>query len=162
MTQIISVVGKSQSGKTTFIEKLISELKDRGHRVGTIKHAFHGFKIDWQGKDSWRHKQAGADTVMMAGPGEIALVKDETAETLDHYEKYFDDVDIVITEGFKRGNKPKIEILRAARHTEPLCTNDDKLFALVTDTAVDLGVPKFGLDAVAEVADLIERQFIRL
>ncbi len=162
MTQIISVVGKSQSGKTTFIEKLIAELKGRGHRVGTIKHAFHGFKIDWQGKDSWRHKQAGADTVMMAAPGEIALVKDETADTLDHYEKYFDDVDIVITEGFKRGNKPKIEILRAARHTEPLCTNDDKLFALVTDTDVDLGVPKFGLDAAAEVADLIEGKFIRL
>jgi molybdopterin-guanine dinucleotide biosynthesis protein B len=160
MTQIISVVGKSQSGKTTFIEKLIPELKGRGYRVGTIKHAFHGFKIDWQGKDSWRHKQAGADTVMMAGPGQFALVKDETADTLDEYEKYFEDVDIVITEGFKKGNKPKIEILRAARHTEPLCSNDDRLFALVTDTDVELGVPKFGLDAAADVADLIERRFI--
>ncbi len=161
MTQIISVVGKSQSGKTTFIEKLVAELKGRGYRVGTIKHAFHGFKIDWQGKDSWRHKQAGADTVMMAGPGKIALVKDETAATLDEYEKYFEDVDIVITEGFKKGNKPKIEILRAARHTEPLCTNDDKLFALVTDTDAELGVPKFGLEAAADVAALIERLFIR-
>jgi molybdopterin-guanine dinucleotide biosynthesis protein B len=160
MTPIISIVGKSRSGKTTFIEKLIAELKRRGHRVGTIKHTFHGFDIDWEGKDSWRHKQAGADSVMMAAPGKVVLVKDEGATTLDDYEPYFRDVDIVVTEGFKKGNKPKIEILRAARNTQPLCSNDDKLFALVTDTNVDLGVPRFGLEEVSGVADLIERRFM--
>jgi molybdopterin-guanine dinucleotide biosynthesis protein B len=66
----------------------------------------------------------------------------------------------VVTEGFKRGNKPKIEILRAARHTQPLCLDDDKLFALVTDTDVDLNVPKFGLEEVAGVVDLIARRFM--
>lgn len=160
MTQIISLVGKSQSGKTTFLVKLIRELKQRGYRVGTIKHAHQGFDIDRRGKDSWQHRQAGADTVLVAAPGQIAMIKDEDGETLDAYAKYFPDVDIVITEGFKRGNRPKIEILRAARNRTALCGDDDALFALVTDTDTDLGVPRFGLEDVGQVADLIEKRYL--
>ena len=160
MPPIISVVGKSESGKTTLIEKLIPELKKRGHRVGTIKHAFHGFDIDKKGKDSWRHQKAGADTVIVASSGRIAMVKNANCETLDSLEEYFHNVDIVITEGYKRESKPKIEIFRAARNKEPLCRGDDNLIAFVTDTDIDLKVPKFGLEEIKELADLIEKRYL--
>ena len=112
MTPIISIVGKSESGKTTLIEKLIPELKKRGYRIGTVKHALHGFQIDREGKDSFRHKAAGADTVVVVSPKSIAMVKNGGGETLDFVVKYFSDMDLVITEGYKRENKPKIEVFR--------------------------------------------------
>ncbi len=160
MTPIISVVGKSKSGKTTLIEKLIPELKRRGYRIGTIKHAFHGADIDKKGKDSWRHTAAGADTVLVASPGKIALVKNDNYENIDHLAKHFQDMDIVITEGFKRENKPKIEIFRTAAHKEPLCRNNSDLIALVTDADIDLKVPRFGLEHIEKLADFIENKYL--
>jgi molybdopterin-guanine dinucleotide biosynthesis protein B len=158
MPVILSIVGKSGSGKTTLIEKLVPELKRRGMRIGTIKHSAHKIEMDKPGKDSWRHKQAGADTVMVAAPQTIAMVKSMPATNLDELEKYFDDVDLVLTEGFKTGPMPKIEVFRQAVHTEPLCRGDDQLIAFVTDTTTDLGVPVFGLNDVAQLADLIEKR----
>lgn len=160
MPPIISVVGKSQSGKTTLIEKLIPALKNRGYRIGTVKHAYHSFEMDKPGKDSWRHRAAGAETVIVVSPGKIAMIKEESSESLDAIEKYFEGMDLVITEGFKRKNKPKIEVLRAARNDSPLCRDNQDLIALVTDTDVDLGVPLFGLDDVEGLADLIEQKFL--
>jgi molybdopterin-guanine dinucleotide biosynthesis protein B len=160
MPQIISIVGRSQSGKTTLIEKLIPELKKRGYRIGTIKHAHHGFDIDKSGKDSWRHRSAGADTVVVSSPGKIAMVKAEDCESLDCLQNYFEGMDLVITEGYKRENKPKIEVLRAARHTQLLCENDHNLIAVVTDVGVKPKVPKFGLEDIGELADLIEEKFL--
>lgn len=160
MTPIISIVGKSESGKTTLIEKLIPELKKRGHRVGTIKHATHGFEIDREGKDSFRHKAAGADTVIVASHDGIAMVKNGGSVNLDSLSAYFSDMDVVLTEGYKRENKPKIEVFRKARHNEPLCREDNNLVALVTDDDADLGVPKFGLEDVKGIADLIEKKFL--
>jgi len=160
MTPIISIVGKSESGKTTLIEKLIPELKKRGYRIGTVKHALHGFQIDREGKDSFRHKAAGADTVVVVSPKSIAMVKNGGGETLDFVVKYFSDMDLVITEGYKRENKPKIEVFRKARHAEPLCRDDNNLFALVTDDDLDLNVPRFGLEDIKGLADLIEKKFL--
>lgn len=160
MTPIISIVGKSESGKTTLIEKLIPELKKRGYRVGTIKHALHGFEMDREGKDSFRHKVAGADTVIVASPESIAMVKNGGNRTLDSISMYFSETDIVLTEGYKRENKPKIEVFRKARHKEPLCREDNNLVALVTDDDVDLGVPRFGLEDIKGIADLIEKKFL--
>jgi len=160
MPPIISIVGKSESGKTTLIEKLIPELRQRGYRVGIVKHAFHHFDMDREGKDSWRHKTAGADTVMVASPGRIAMVKDHDSEDLDSLLSYFQDMNIVITEGYKRGNKPKIEIFRAAAHKTPLCRDDDTLVALVTDTDADLNVPRLGLEDIGKIADFIEKKFL--
>ena len=160
MPPIISVVGKSDSGKTTLIEKLIPELKKRGYRVGTIKHASCGFDIDKKGKDSWRHQMAGADTVIVASSGRIAMVKNDNCETPNCLEKYFHDVDIVITEGFKREGKPKIEIFRATRNKEPLCRGDDNLIAFVTDTNINLKVPKFGIEEIEKLTDLIEKKYL--
>jgi molybdopterin-guanine dinucleotide biosynthesis protein B len=157
---MISVVGKSGSGKTTLIEKLIPELRRRGHRVGIVKHAFHQFDIDKKGKDSWRHKAAGANTVIVASLGRIAMVKDHDSERLDSLECYFQDTDIVITEGYKKQDKPKIEIFRAGVHTEPLCREDNKLIAFVTDTDIDLNVPRFDLEDIQGLADLIENNYL--
>jgi molybdopterin-guanine dinucleotide biosynthesis protein B len=159
MPVILSIVGKSGSGKTTLIEKLVPELKRRGMRIGTIKHSAHKIEMDKPGKDSWRHKQAGADTVMVVAPQTIAMVKSMPSANLDGLEKYFDDVDLVLTEGFKSGPMPKIEVFRQAAHAEPLCRGDYQLIAFVTDTATDLGVPAFGLNDVAQLADLIEERF---
>jgi len=157
---IISVVGKSRSGKTTLIEKLIPELKRRGYRIGTVKHAFHKFEMDKKGKDSWRHKAAGAATVIVVAQDTLAMVKDESLNSLNDLEKYFDDMDLVITEGFKQKNKPKIEVCRAARNTEPLCRDNRDLIALVTDLKINLNVPAFGLEDIKGLADLIEKTFL--
>ena len=160
MPPIISVVGKSESGKTTLIEKLIPELKNRGYRIGTIKHAHHNFDMDKEGKDSWRHKAAGSETVVIVSHGKLSIVKDEDFERLEHLEKYFDGMDLVITEGFKREKMPKIEICRAARNKEPLCQDDNTLIALVTDTETNCNVPTFGLEEIKGLADLIEKQYL--
>jgi len=160
MPPIISIVGKSESGKTTLIEKIIPVLKKRGYKIGTIKHAYHGFDIDQKGKDSWRHKKAGADMTLVASPGKIAIVKDENSESLASLKKYFDDMDLIIIEGYKKESNPKIEIFRSARHREPLCQNDDNLIALVTDTKLDLKVPKFGLEDTEKLTDLIEKKYL--
>lgn len=159
MPVILSIVGKSGSGKTTLIEKLVPELKSRGMRIGTIKHSAHKIEMDKPGKDSWRHKQAGADTVLVVAPQTIAMVKSMPSPKLDGLEKYIDDLDLVLTEGFKSGPMPKIEVFRRAAHEEPLCRGDDQLIALVTDTAIDLDVPAFGLNDVAQLADLIEARY---
>ncbi|MEA3428291.1 MAG: molybdopterin-guanine dinucleotide biosynthesis protein B [Thermodesulfobacteriota bacterium] len=157
MPPIISIVGKSGSGKTTLIEKIIPELKRRGHKIGTVKHAYHGFDIDQKGKDSWRHKEAGADMVIVASPGKIAMVKDVNSESLECLEEYFNDMDIIIVEGYKREKQPKIEILRSSTHKKPLCGKDNNLIALVTDANIDLKVPKFGLEEIDSLVDFIEK-----
>lgn len=160
MPPIISVVGKSKSGKTTLIEKLVPELKKRGYRIGTVKHAHHGFNMDEEGKDSWRHKAAGAETVVVVSPGRIAMVKDDDFQNFETLEKYFEEMDLVITEGFKRRNRPKIEICRAERDPEPVCRDDKNLIALVTDTEAVLDVPIFDLEDIEALADLIENRYL--
>ena len=161
MPPIISIVGKSNSGKTTLIEKLIPELKKRGYKIGTIKHASHGFDIDKKGKDSWKHKEAGADTVVVASPGSISMVKESDWETIGHLEVYFHDMDLVIAEGFKKENKPKIEIFRTTQRAKPLCVDNNSLIAFVTDSDIDLKVPKFGLGEIKKLGDFIEKKYLK-
>ncbi len=160
MPAVLSIVGKSESGKTTLIEKLIPALKQRGFRVGIVKHAHHGFDMDRKGKDSYRHRQAGADTVMIAAPGQIAMVKNTTGECLDDLIPYFNDVDLLITEGFKRDRAPKIEVFRSQRHQRPACLEDDTLIAMVTDTTFDLSVPQFAPDAIEAITAFITTRFL--
>jgi molybdopterin-guanine dinucleotide biosynthesis protein B len=158
---IISVVGKSGVGKTVFLEKLIVELKSRGHRVGTVKHHIHEFQIDEPGKDSWRHAQAGSDTVVISSPHKLALIKRlEREMSLDEIaDLYLRDVDLVLTEGYKSGPKLKIEISRRERSDE-LISAPEELVAIVTDQVFDISVPHFALDDVTGVADLIEQRFL--
>ena len=160
---VISIVSKKNSGKTTLLEKLIPELKQRGLRVGTIKHDTHGFEIDHEGKDTWRHKRAGASTVVISSPWKISLIKDVDEElTIDAIvEQYFTDSDLVITEGYKRAGKPQIEVFRSTAHDSPLHTKGQKntLLAIVSDVPVDLDVPCLDINDIKTIADFIETTY---
>ena len=160
MPPVLSIVGKSESGKTTLIETLIPELKRRGYRVGVVKHAHHGFDLDRPGKDSYRHRQAGANAVMIASSGQMALVKEIPGERLADLVPYFEDMDLLITEGFKRDAAPKIEVFRAARHRQPACLDDPTLVAMVSDTPYPLSVPCFSPDDTAAIAAFIVSRFL--
>jgi molybdopterin-guanine dinucleotide biosynthesis protein B len=158
---IVLIVGRSDSGKTTLLERLIPELRVRGYRVGTIKRA-HSFDIDHEGKDSWRHKHAGAHSVAVSSQNKLALIKDvETEETLDNIAlRYFRDVQIILAEGYKREKRPKIEVYRSEAHAKSVCEGDEHLVAFVSDSGLDLGVPCFGLDDVQGLADFVEEKFL--
>ena len=161
MVQIIAVVGKSKSGKTTLIERLIPEIKRRGYRVGSVKHAHHGFDIDKAGKDSYRHRAAGADVVVVASPDEIAMVKRIEHDSLDNLVSYFDDVDLVLVEGYKKTAHPKIEVFDQTSHAAPLGLNNQELIAFVSDNTVDVDVPLYRRDQIVEIGDLIERRYLK-
>ncbi len=163
MIPIVSIVGRSNTGKTTLIEKLIGELIRRGYRVATIKHNIHGFDIDHEGKDSWRHKKAGASLTVIASPHQVAVVEDvkrdyELAELRD---KYIRDVDIILSEGFKKNPHPKIEVVRAELKHEPLSTKEDNLIAVMSDQPVDRGVPCLDINDVGGLVNLIEKRILK-
>lgn len=162
---VVSIVSKKNSGKTTLLEKLIPVLKGRGYRVGTVKHDTHGFDIDHEGKDTWRHKKAGADTVAISSPWKMSLIKDVAQEmSLDQIvSQHFADMDIVITEGYKRVGKPQIEVFRSDAHRTPIHTKEEPntLIAVVSDVLMDLGVPRIDINDVQALADFIEDKFIK-
>lgn len=163
MIPIVSVVGTSDSGKTTLLEKLIPEIQSRGYRVATVKHDLHGFDLDRQGKDSWRLKRAGADAVIISSPKKIALIhdvgKDHTLEELQKRIRL--DVDIVLSEGYKRGPHPKIEVFRKGHGKELLCSVDDNLLAVASDAPLKVGVPCVNINDAKTLADIIEERFLR-
>ncbi len=159
---VVSVVGKGDSGKTTLLEKLIRELSSRGLRVATVKHHVHDFDIDVPGKDSWRHAKAGATVTMISSPGKLGVVRTVDRErTLPELVEAAGDVDILLTEGFKRTGEVRIEVLRRARSEEPVCAAEE-LWAIVTDSseAAPAGVPVFALDDARGLADAIVRTFL--
>jgi molybdopterin-guanine dinucleotide biosynthesis protein MobB len=158
---IISIVGRSGVGKTTLVEKLIGELKRRGRRVATIKHDTHTFEIDQPGKDSWRHAQAGSDVVVIAAPERLAMIRRLDQElSLDQIASLIADVDIILTEGYKRGNAPKIEVSRRQRGSG-LVSPPEELVAIASDQSYpELAVPRFELDDIVGLTDLIERDFL--
>jgi molybdopterin-guanine dinucleotide biosynthesis protein B len=159
---IISIVGKSDSGKTTLIEKLIPELTRRGYKIATVKHDVHGFEVDREGKDSWRHKQAGAHTVVISSSKKVALIRDvEKDLTLEEIrEKLIQDVDLILSEGYKKDVHPKIEIFRKEKHKELLCTKEDNLIAIVSNKKFKVGVFCFFLDDSKGVADFLEKKYL--
>jgi molybdopterin-guanine dinucleotide biosynthesis protein B len=155
-TAIIAIVGASGAGKTTLLEKLIPELKKRGVRVGTIKHDVHGFEMDKPGKDSWRHKKAGSSLSMISSPFQIGMVKDvDHDHAPEDLITFFSDMDLILTEGFKRGERKKIEVYRSEIKAEPLCLQDQNLIALVSDANVDHAVPRFSPSNPEALADFI-------
>lgn len=157
MIPAVLVVGYSNSGKTTLVIKLIKELKARGYRVATIKHHHKDFDIDVPGKDTWRHAEAGADTVVLASPGKVAVIEhNSTSRTLDDVIGKISNVDLIIVEGFKRENKPKIEVFRSEVHSE-LITPQEQLLAVASDVEFS-GIPTFGLDDAPGLVDLIEKK----
>jgi molybdopterin-guanine dinucleotide biosynthesis adapter protein len=163
MIPVVSVVGKSNSGKTTLVERMIGELIRRGYRVATIKHNRHGFEIDHEGKDSWRHKQAGARTTVIASPHRVAVVED-VEKDFDIGElvgRYIRDADIVLSEGFKKNPFPKIEVNRKAMNQDLLCSVEDNLFAIASDRPLTAGVPCLDINDISGLVDIIESRFLK-
>lgn len=163
MVPIVSIVGKSNSGKTTLIEKLIPILKRRGYRVATIKHDVHGFEMDREGKDTYRHFHCGADGVLISSPRKMALIKRvEREATLEELtSRFYSDMDIVLTEGFKSLDKPKIEVFRSEVHEKPLCTAEDNRIALASDTPIEVDCLRFDINDADAISDFIEERFLK-
>jgi molybdopterin-guanine dinucleotide biosynthesis protein B len=144
---IVSVVARSNTGKTTLLEGLLPALKEAGLRVAVVKHHHHTSSFDTPGKDTFRLAEAGADLVVGVSPVQVATFSRETgSDDLDSViARHCAGYDLVITEGYKRGDYPKIEVHRAERSTELLC-DFGEILALVTDTDWATHVPQFSLD----------------
>jgi molybdopterin-guanine dinucleotide biosynthesis adapter protein len=156
--KIISfVAAAANSGKTTLIEKVVRILKARGLRIAVIKHASKGFELDRPGKDSWRFSKAGADAVLLAGPGQVALLRSADRDPSPaELAALVGDMDLVIIEGFKRESANRIEVFRhGVSGPEPLCLRDRSILALVSDRPIDAGIPWMALDDAEGVADCI-------
>src|SRR4030042_1169289 len=158
MFPVISIVGKSNSGKTTLLEKLIPELRQRGYNLAVIKHSASGFELDQPGKDSWRFTKAGSSTVVISSGRKIALFKSVDHEpTLEEIIPLIGEgFDLVLTEGFTGGNVPKIEVHRKV--LGELRCSPGELIALVTDEALDIAVPQYSPSDVKALADFIEKR----
>jgi molybdopterin-guanine dinucleotide biosynthesis adapter protein len=163
--KIVSIVGKSNSGKTTLLEKIVRTLAKKGYRIGTIKHGAEGFEIDYPGKDSYRHFHAGSSFSMILSPDKIAVVK-RLGKPLSLHQAvrmFCDDkygrIDLVIAEGFKKGSQPKIEIVRKNVFRKPIYPSNT--IALVTDNKIKhCNIPQFGINAISEIINFIEEKII--
>lgn len=162
MIPIISIVGSSKGGKTTLIERLIPEFIKRGYRVGTIKHHEKDFQIDQQGKDSWRHKEAGAHTVVISSPQKVALIEDASHDhSLEELAaRFMHGVDIVIAEGFKREKYPKVEVFRKEVHPHPLAPDLENVIAVASNAPLPVDIPYVDLNDIRGIADVIEKKVV--
>jgi len=161
MPPVVSIVGKSKSGKTALIEKLIGELKSRGYRVATIKHTPQGMTFDEPDKDSWRHIQAGSEATAITSPDKMVLIKPIAQDvTLGEIVRFFgEDYDIILAEGFKQDDAPKIEVHR--KEVGPPLTSIRKLIAIVTDEPLETKTRQFPWQDIKGLADLLEEGFIK-
>ena len=161
MPPVISIVGRSKSGKTSFIERLIAELKSRGYRVATIKHTPQGMDFNDQGKDTWRHLNAGSEATAGSSPEGMVLVKPVKQDlTLDEVARFLgEDYDIILAEGFKQSSAPKIEVHR--REVGPPLSAVRKRIAIATDEILEINTRQFSLSDIKGIADLVEKGFIQ-
>lgn len=165
MKKVIGVAGFKNAGKTTLVERLVTELTRRGHRVSTVKHAHHSFDIDHEGRDSFRHRKAGASEVAVISRERWAIIHEHRGETepsLDDILAKFGSCDLVIVEGYKRDNHDKIEV-RNVELAHPKLAGDDPTVVAIAANGPVIGetVPVFDRDDVAALATFIE-QHMRL
>ncbi|NEZ46861.1 molybdopterin-guanine dinucleotide biosynthesis protein B [Clostridium niameyense] len=163
MVPVVSVVGKSNVGKTTLIEKLLKELVRRGYNVATIKHDVHGFDVDKEGKDTYRHAKAGASSVTISSPNKIAMIKKVQREwTLDELIELNSDADLVIVEGFKNSSKPKIEVVRSKMYKNVI-SKKEHLIAIASDISHNVdNIPVYDINDYKGLVDLIEQKILKI
>lgn len=155
------VSGRSDTGKTTFMEKLIQELVQRGYEVGAIKSDTHGFDIDIPGKDSWRFAQAGAKSTTIIGPDKYAMIqRTEHKREIDDVIPLIEGVDIILIEGFKASTRPRIEVIRKEKGTE-IVSPSEYLIGIVSDVeGLKATVPVLDLNDFQGVADILVKKYL--
>ena len=158
--KIITIVGKSNSGKTTLVEKLIRHYKARGNRVSALKSMRHDFNIDHEGKDTWRYREAGVFSAAITNGRVMAFISDidEDYTPLDIAHLYFPESDVIIIEGHKESKNPKIEVIGNSSE-EPLFTNDDAVKILVTDNNINAPIPVLRRDDISGIVHEIDKLF---
>ncbi|MFC1964903.1 molybdopterin-guanine dinucleotide biosynthesis protein B [Chloroflexota bacterium] len=157
MRLIISIVGRSESGKTTMLESLIAELKRRGYKVAIIKHSGEDVELDTVNKDTWRFSLVGSEISAISSGHKLAIFKQTTHDFSPKEFSNFTslDYDLLLTEGFKRSSYPKIEVHRKEQGRD-LVSPPQQLLAVVTDEPLEVDVPQFSKDEVQKIADLVE------
>ena len=157
--KVIGVTGWSGSGKTTLVVRLLPELIGRGVRVSTMKHTHHNFEMDRPGKDSYRHREAGASEVLLGSSKRWVLlheVRDGAETTIEDLITRMTPVDLLLIEGFKNEKHAKIEVYRPAVGSPLLCRDDPTIVAVASDQALaDVDLPVLDLNDVAGIADFI-------
>lgn len=160
---ILFIVGRKKAGKTTLIEGLLSGLRERGYKLGSIKHTSHNHEFDREGTDSFRHAKAGAETTLILSPRKVALFSEsmknrDFSQLLDFI---FADCDLIIGEGFKESPFPKIEVMGSGKDAGPICGLQDNLVAVVSDKKTELSIPHFKMDQVVEIINFVEEKFLK-
>ena len=153
--KLIGLAGWSGAGKTTLLTRVIPHLVTRGVTVSTIKHAHHSFDVDVPGKDSYRHREAGASEVLISSGKRFALMhelRDEAEWPLADLLRKMSPVDLLIIEGFKRDNHPKIEVHRAENGKPFLFPEDANIVAVASDTRPDTKLPLIHIDEIERIA----------
>lgn len=156
--KIYGIVGYKNAGKTGLMERLVTEITGRGISVSTLKHAHHSFDVDHPGKDSYRHRQAGAQQVLLASGTRWALMSElrgADEPPLADLLRLMSPVDLVLVEGYKRDAHPKVEAFRAVTGNPLIAPDDQTVRAVASDTALTLDRPVFDLDDTAAIADFI-------
>ena len=157
MAKIVNVVAScSNTGKTVLIEGLIKEIKNRGYTVATIKHDVHGFDIDKEGKDTWRHRKAGAEAVIISSKERMALIREVQEEIpLEELIKQVEDFDFIIIEGYKKSKYRKLEVYRQGISNK-IITPKEKLIGVASDVSLSLEVIRVvDLNNYEEIANLV-------
>jgi len=159
--RVFGVVGWKNAGKTGLMERLVSEITARGFTVSTVKHAHHNFDVDHEGKDSYRHRHAGATEVLLASANRFALMhelRDEDEPALEALLAKLAPVDLVLVEGYKRDRHPKVEAHRSVTGNPLIAPQDDTVRAVASDTELEMDRPVFDLDDTKAIADFILEQ----
>jgi molybdopterin-guanine dinucleotide biosynthesis adapter protein len=156
---VFGIVGWKNNGKTTLVERLVAHLAAQGYRVSTVKHAHHEVDLDQPGKDTWRHREAGAEEVVLATARRWAVIHElrgAPEPSLDALLARMTPVDLVLVEGFKRFAHPKLEVHRRERGTPLLADDDPTVVAIATDEPLPRSpLPQFGLDEVEAIAAFV-------
>jgi molybdopterin-guanine dinucleotide biosynthesis protein MobB len=158
---VFGIVGYKNTGKTGLMERLVADITARGLTVSTIKHAHHSFDVDHPGKDSFRHRSAGASQVLLSSGTRWALMSELRGmpePKLETLLAQLDPVDLILIEGYKTDKHPKIETYRAATKGTLLAQNDPTIIGVASDCAVTAGQPMFDLDDTTTIADFIIAQ----